>query len=324
MQTLPVDQQWLQHYRPPSKSHWQGRLDGPRYHQAVTCHDLRIELVPEKNKKIIGIIGFASDEGVKRNGGRPGAEKGPESFRQSLGKFPYELTPHIHVYDFGDILCHKGDLETAQQYLGKTITLLQKEKIFPLVIGGGHEIAWGHYQAFKKLEDIAIINVDAHFDLRSVVDGKGNSGTSFTQIAEQRVNDGLPFNYYCFGIQRTGNSHQLFQKAQDLKVDVVYAEDFYRDEKRVGEVFNKVLSAHKNVYLTVCLDVFASPYVPGVSAPQALGVLPWHVIPLLEKAASSGNVVGFDVAELSPPLDVGGMTAQLAASLVDTFLRKLS
>ena len=53
-----------------------------------------------------------------------------------------------------------------------------------IVIGGGHETAWGHFQGLAHPnKDIAILNFDAHFDLRPLINGQlGSSGTPFRQI----------------------------------------------------------------------------------------------------------------------------------------------
>ena len=74
------------------------------------------------------------------------------------------------------------------------------------------------------------------------------------------------------------------------------------------------------LYLTICLDVFAESIAPGVSAPQALGLNPWHVIPLLKYIVQSGKVVGMDIAELSPPLDHEQKTSRLAAAIIAELL----
>ena len=57
----------------------------------------------------------------------------------------------------------------------------------PIIFGGGHETAYGHYLGVRKYigEDasLGIINIDAHFDLRPY-DEQPSSGTMFKQILE--------------------------------------------------------------------------------------------------------------------------------------------
>lgn len=308
-------------YLAPNSEIWQGRHDGPRamrMHEVIRCVDFRHDALPKHGSKQYGFIGFACDEGIRRNLGRPGASQGPTAFRKALANLPI-LSANTY-FDFGDIICSDGNLELSQQALGRAVKALFEKGIHPIVIGGGHELAWGHYQGIEAAfpqRRCAIINIDAHFDMRPLLEGKlGTSGTSFLQIANRQQEQGLEFNYTCIGIQTSGNTQALFDEAQKHHVKVVTAEDIHLNESRSLEVLNSVIEEADFIYLTICLDVFAAPFAPGVSAPQPLGLYPWQVIPLLKTLSQSGKVVSVDIAELSPPHDQDGITAKLAASLI--------
>ena len=256
---------------------WQGRSDGPnalRFHEVVKCIDLENEKLPQTNQLTFGLVGFACDEGIKRNKGRPGAVEGPTALRKSLAKLPYHSSNSI-FYDFGDIICKDGNLEKSQEMLAQVVAILLKNKIKPIVIGGGHELAWGHYQGIELANpnlDCAIINIDAHYDLRAMVDGKGNSGTSFLQIAEQRKTKKLEFDYTCIGLQQQAASTALINQAKELNVNAVTAEEINLNGlENAIKAIDKAIKKHQSIYLTICMDVFAAAYAPGVSAPQALG-----------------------------------------------------
>ena len=66
---------WQESYEPQSQL-WFGRVDqgtkAIRYHQCVKIVDLARETF-HNEKKNIAIVGFKSDEGVRRNKGRPGS-----------------------------------------------------------------------------------------------------------------------------------------------------------------------------------------------------------------------------------------------------------
>src|SRR5690554_2120319 len=95
------------------------------------------------------IIGFPSDEGVRRNGGRLGAAGGPSAIREQL----YKLTPdprcsdrHVAVLertvDLGDVDV-TGDLERDQERLGEVVAWILERGAIPIILGGGHETAYG-------------------------------------------------------------------------------------------------------------------------------------------------------------------------------------
>jgi formiminoglutamase len=85
-------------------------------------------------------------------------------------------------------------------------------------------------------------------------------------------------------------------------------------------VVDHAVNQNQIVYVSLCMDVFAAAYAPGVSAPQALGITPWQMIPALRKLAASGKVISYDLAELSPPFDIDSRTTKLAANLIHNII----
>ena len=132
-----------------------------------------MEELPEAQKKSISLLGYACDEGVRRNQGRIGAAEGPDVIKSSFAKMPNHLGSNVRLHDVGSIICDEGDMEAAQNQLTEAVNLLLERKQFPIVLGGGHDMAYGHYNGIKKYlnakkegQTIGIINFDAHFDLR--------------------------------------------------------------------------------------------------------------------------------------------------------------
>jgi formiminoglutamase len=154
---------------------WRGRVDGDepdvlRWHQIMHCINLETDTLPVIGSKHQGVafIGFCSDEGVRRNEGRVGAMQAPRFIREACKNFPL-IASHIVLADVGDIVCDDGDLETAQQELGRLVAQVKAANYLPIVLGGGHETAWANFlgiQPDKPKQEMGVINFDAHFDLR--------------------------------------------------------------------------------------------------------------------------------------------------------------
>lgn len=307
----------IKNYTPPMQSHWLGRADteNGRFFQRVKLLNLQKEPVIELSNKV-AIIGFACDEGIKRNSGRIGAADGPDALRSQLARLPVHYLPEI--YDLGSIIC-EGDLAQAQEELARVIHNCHLQNCKTIILGGGHEVAWGHYQGLTaKYPRLGIINFDAHFDLRSCADKtQGTSGTPFLQIAQWCQTNQRNFDYCCLGIQPHSNTTDLFNKAHELKVQFLTAEQISRGNIAWQTAFlDDFLLHHQAIYLSLCMDVFAESCAPGVSAPQALGLLPWQVLPLLKYIMQTGKVVSFDIAELAPRWDIEQKTARLGATMI--------
>ncbi|MBP6217296.1 MAG: formimidoylglutamase [Oligoflexales bacterium] len=312
---------------------WHGRKDNlekERFYEFVKTIDDPDEIIePDQISCLqnIALIGFACDEGVKRNQGRIGAHKGPRALRKALAN----ICPHTEktaIYDLGDILCEDGSLESSQKQLGLLIAkVLNKKDTLPILLGGGHEIAWGHWQGIhdhlKSNERVCIVNFDAHYDLRPLLDGqKGSSGTPFLQIAEQCAKEKIPFDYTCIGIQQSSNTPSLLRTAEAYKCKTVLADDIHNSGiESTQTLLAELVKRADKIYLTVCLDVFAQVFAPGVSAPQALGLYPWQVLPLLRQLITSPKVISFDIAELNPYFDWDQKTAKLAAQILLDLIR---
>lgn len=269
------------------------------------------------------IIGFGSDEGVRRNQGRTGAAHAPKELRRALAGLPAKgLTA---VLDAGDVVCDDGNLEGAQAGLGHLVGEVLACGGRPLVFGGGHEVAWGTYCGLRhQLADantrcLLIVNFDAHFDLRQT--RPANSGTPFDQIACDCAERGLPFNYVCFGVNDLANTAALFERARQLGVQYVLDTDMQEAQltHRLNQL-DRILEAADDVYLTIDLDVLPAATAPGVSAPAALGVPLAVVEAMVMRVRASGKLRAADIAEYNPSLDQDKRTARAAARLAHRLL----
>jgi len=314
---------WQTYYQPPQSTPWQGGPDTT--HGSCFFHIIQLLNLTQPDWTPIStpafaILGFRCDEGVKRNLGRAGAMDGPTVIRKTLATLPIQQK-NIIIYDAGDISCENDDLEQAQQALGEAVNILLQHNITPILLGGGHEIAWGHYQGIAKAipdEKLGIINFDAHFDMRPLLaDDKGSSGTPFLQIANAHQQNNKTFDYNCIGIQPSGNIPLLFTTMQKYNGNVLLAEDVQLSKtEKYSSFINNVIQRNRWLYVTICLDVFAASDAPGVSAPQVLGLSPWQVIPMVRLLADSGKILSYDLAEYSPQYDIDNRTAKLAANLI--------
>lgn len=301
---------------------WGGRIDpeadSARWHQ-------RIQALAEGGASGLVLLGFACDEGVRRNQGRVGAAGGPLALRKALANLAWHrLAP---AYDAGDVCCEDGDLEAAQARLAHNVCALLDAGHLPLVFGGGHEVAFGSWSGLaehlsrnaaprKAVPRIGIVNFDAHFDLRDPAHVH-SSGTPFAQIADQSAARGWPFRYACLGVSRASNTRALFARAAEL--NVLVREDHEIRESTldaIGAELDAFAADCDALYLTIDIDVLPAYEAPGVSAPAARGVRLELIEPLLERLKASDKLRLIDFAELNPEYDIDNRTAKAAARLI--------
>jgi formiminoglutamase len=271
--------------------------------------------------KPVALLGFASDEGVRRNKGRTGASAAPAALRKALGPLAFHLDRTIA--DAGDVVVSGGDLEGGQERAGHAVTELLNAGYLTVVLGGGHETAYASYlgvrasQAVQGGQRLGVLNLDAHFDLRD--EPVPSSGTPFLQMAKAEADAGRDFRYAVVGISEANNTKALFDNAGRLGVRFLLDEDC--EAERVRAFVASFLADIDVLYLTIDLDVLPAAVAPGVSAPAAYGVPLPVISAVCRQVAWSGKLLHLDVAELNPAFDVDGRTAKVAARLLDTLLR---
>lgn len=303
-------------YIQPNNGNWSGRVDSEhdetffRLHQMITLKNVD-EL--GENENAFGIVGFESDEGVRRNKGRMGAKKGPDAIRKMLAKLPNHIDA-TSVIDIGNIRCEGEDLEGAQAEMGKTVAHLLQKGATPIILGGGHETLYGHYLGVREFigvnASLGIINIDAHFDMRD--EEEATSGTMFKQI----LDGDDKADYLCLGIQKTGNTQALFDTADAY--GCTYVSEDVIDENHFATTYQTIddfTEKHDFIMMTLCTDSITSSDAPGVSAPSPFGLEPKTVRTLLRHIAGKENLTSFDISEVNPTLDEHEKTVRLAALL---------
>ena len=308
---------------------WKGRIDSTtdydafRWHQWVQPLDLNEATEPMDGKLGFAFIGFCSEQGVKRNKGRVGTALAPDFIRAQMSNFPCTFSQEVKFYDAGNILCDEISMEEGQRLLGLAVEKTLDLKLFPIVLGGGHETTFGHFQGhladLKKKEeslDMGIINFDAHFDLRPYDNGP-SSGSMFRQIADIYKKEGAAYHYLPLGIQEHSNTVSLFKYAKEIGADYILAKEIQNSNySAILEKVDTFLYECDSAYITICTDVFSSAFAPGVSATQSLGLDPEVVLPLLKHILRTRQVRGFDICEISPRFDQDNTTVNPGAVLI--------
>jgi formiminoglutamase len=266
----------------------------------------------------VAILGFPSDEGVRRNGGRPGAAEGPAATREALFKMtPDARSPEPFVAlleqaaDLGDVEV-TGDVEADQVCLGEAVGELVADGVVPIVLGGGHETAFGHFLGYVAAgRHVRVLNWDAHADVRPLKDGQAHSGSPFRQMLDHP--SGLCAGYTVAGLLpwRVAAAHAAVPDRVVWGPDL----DRARVEAEMAALDGPTLAT---------FDLDAVDAAPGVSAPGVGGLAVAVWLAAAEACGRSPHVRSVDVVELNPLRDRDGRTAVLAALTVWHVLRGLA
>lgn len=323
------------YYKEANSQTWKGRIDGTqsdqlRWHQSINLIDLNKEIgfvFQEENKREhVVLLGFTCDEGVRRNKGRVGAAKAPTEIRRACSNFP--VHSKIQLHDAGDIICVDQNLEEAQEQLAIAVQKILEVGAFPILLGGGHEITFGHYSGINRQfpsKTIGAINFDAHLDNRIPSEAGVSSGTGFWQIAQEVQQNNSRLHYLAIGVQRSGNTRELFDRAS--KTGSTYLLDkelnIFTNES-VKETITSFCEEVDGIYLSIDMDVFSAAFAPGISAANPKGLAPDYLFDeYITTIFNSKKVLSIDFAEVNPTYDIDNRTSKLAARLLFDVIERL-
>jgi len=255
------------------------------------------------------LLGFPSDEGVRRNGGRPGAAEAPAAIRRCLYRLGVAGLDGLAMLDLGDT-APGPDLETSHVRHRATVRQLIADGKRLITLGGGNDVA---YPDVAGLADVAppvlAINVDAHYDVRA--DTPPNSGTPYRQLIE----DGLlaPERLCILGTQPFANSPVYTDFLKQCGVRHVSLREARL--RGLAATARGLLHATQGgaLFWGLDMDVVSAAEAPGVSAPNPLGMSGAELCELAELAGSDPRTRLVEISELNPAFDIDQRTAQLAA-----------
>jgi formiminoglutamase len=276
------------------------------------------------------LLGFPQDEGVRRNHGRPGAAEAPREIRRWL----YRLTtwePESDMdlaeeppLDLGDLRI-EGSLEETQAALAVVVAAVLDKGAIPVVLGGGHETAYGHYLGYTALSySCAIINIDAHLDVRPLIEGRGHSGSPFRQALEHPTHPLPGDRYVCLGAQPHATSRQHGKYARERGCVIRWCGELRPSlAHHLAAVGDRLAAEGCRVLLTIDADAVQMADLPGVSAPNPAGLTGDEVLAAARLAGQSPQVSSLDLVEINPRLDRDGQSARWGALVIWTFLMGL-
>ena len=246
---------------------------------------------------------------------RPGARFGPSAMRhESFGLETY--SPYqdkdlmdISVFDSGDLELCFGSSEMALSDIEKRAEEILGAGKFPLLLGGEHLVTLAAVRAVAaKYPDLHIIHFDAHADLRDDYLGAKLSHACVLRRCHEIVGDGH-IHQFCI---RSGEREE-FQFASRHT-------DFHPFTfEGLGETVRELKEKQVPVYFTIDLDCMDPSVFPGTGTPEAGGVSFLELLKAI-RIVSQTNVVGADVNELAPMLDVSGVSTATACKVLRELL----
>jgi agmatinase len=276
----------------------------------------------------VAVIGIPYDCGT---GFRPGSRFGPREIRSNSTRYSAwgswkggggywdinskkKMLDGTRIIDCGDVDIAYYDIERNMRLITESAGAILDRGALPVFLGGDHSVSYPIVAAFKRFGPLDIVHVDAHLDFIQDVDGiKHASGSPLRRMRELQFVRHMTH----LGIRCIRSREGDYDEATRLGSRI-----FTREEIREAgpRAILERMPQMGNIYVTIDIDGLDPSIAPGTGSPTVDGLLYHEVRSLLQGVTAKGQVVGFDLVEVNPLVDVRDQTSLLATTLIAEFL----
>ena len=234
----------------------------------------------------------------------------PDEIRRQFYRL-YKWRVPVRMLDLGNLKVGKT-VEDTYEVLSDILACLFENKVVPMILGGGNDLAFANYRAYEKIEKVVnLVAVDSCFDL-----GNENmplrSDAYLNKLILQQPNYLL--NYANIG-------YQVYMNSQ---ADIKMMEDLFFETYRVGTMrkdMEEVEPIVRNADM-VSIDISAvrRPDAPGCPHNSSNGFYGEEICQVAKYAGVSDKLTSFGIYEYDPTLDYGNQTSQLIAHILWYFV----
>jgi len=260
----------------------------------------------ENTNSPLGVVGVPLDHTSTY---RPGTRFAPMRIREASCNIElYSVASGLFLEEVGfrdyyDLVLPPGSLEQVARYIELGLGNIVKDSNRLLIIlGGEHLLTYFSVKHFLKDVDTFIV-FDAHLDTRNEYLGSRLNHATFLRRLLEECSD---LNVIHIGSRAYSKEELEFAKSSRIKLYNVLSS--LRGKVELEDI--------GRVYISIDMDVFDPAYAPGVSNPEPLGLDLMSFIEILKQIyARSSKVIGVDIVEVNPLVDINNITSILAAKV---------
>ena len=235
--------------------------------------------------------------------------------------------PKLKAVDVGDIKIEPSNVDKNLKEIKAFMDLIyqQKSDVIPVMIGGDHFCSLSTIKAvgdhFEKKDEFGVLIFDAHLDFYDKWDKGAFSHATITH----RVYD----------LQYMNNKNLLIVGTRDIdipeleivnKENVEYLGAFKLIDLGIKRYTEKIIeffmnSSIKSLYISIDIDALDPSIAPGTGFAIPGGFSYRQMWWILNEIADYFNIIGFDLVEVAPNLDLSNnITCNVAAKLIVEFI----
>ena len=222
----------------------------------------------------------------------------------------------LRISDFGNLKCGMS-LKDTYFALNDIVSSLLSQSIFPIVIGGTHDLVYPIYQSYESFtKGVNLLCIDSKFDLLDQDMSNINAHNFLGYIIKQQPNHlnnfvNLGYQSYLCQHDESNLLEKMFFDALrlgDLRENIKETEPYLRNSDIVSLDLSSIRQAD----------------APGTTSPSPNGIDAHHACVIARYTGMSDRVSSFSIFEFNPTDDINSQTANLLGQIIWYFIEGFS
>jgi len=217
----------------------------------------------------------------------------------------------VKFVDCGDVPADARDLSSHSIRGEQAIRKILAAGALPIVIGGDHGVTIPALRAYEGRGPITLVHIDAHLDWRDEFNGIRDGLSSPIRRASEMEHIGEIFQ---LGLRGQGSARQ-----EEVDAALAYGSHlisaYELHEVGMDAILDRIPDGG-SYYLTIDADGMDPTEFPAVYGPAPGGVTFVQARKLIHGLVKKGRVVGMDIVEITPSIDVNRITSINAGRLI--------
>ncbi len=215
------------------------------------------------------------------------------------------------VYDAGDVGLKRMSPEESFAPITSAFSALVAKYDLSILIGGNNAITRpGVHSVDSSLQNVGLITLDAHFDLRDTSAGLLNGNP-----VQALLDDGLPGAHIAqIGIAPFANAAYMHETAKAEGINVYTIGECRQRgvEAVLADAFEKIAARCDRIYVDFDIDVIERGLAPGAPGARPGGMTTTDFFAATRAVGAQSKVCAVDLTEFDPACDVSDITSLVA------------
>ena len=231
--------------------------------------------------------------------------------------------PKLKIVDAGNVLIDPNNIEQNILEIGDFVKSIfdQKKDIIPVMVGGDHFCTYPVIKAIgdsiKKPKKFGVLILDAHLDLY--------------EKYQESVYSHATVSHLIHSLEFISRKNLLIIGTRDIDIpelkiaktnDITYINSYILHDIGVNLFTEKIIEFFEksditDIYISIDIDALDPSIAPGTGYAIPGGFTYREVWKILREVTKKVNIIGFDIVEVSPSLDLpNNITLNVAAKII--------